>query len=348
MSEPRSPDPLAAIGIPLHTRMLQITAFQRGPDHVQADGEIVDLRKCGFVPTGGELQTAGFVHHMKLGARVSLASGVLERLDTAQPYVAMEASPPTGGECCRDPASRLQALVGVSLEDGFTQRLNQLFGGALGCSHLLTLAQLMGSTLPSWLALARAERGAREDGERIARRTLFLDGVELEDGSLEVAILLSDFATTPRRDVETPLARLARQHEVRVRARIDMQAMTLVALDAAERQRGASNLDGASWCSHSALLAPLVGGPALRGLAKQAFGRLGGDPSKQPLLDALLNLAPGVIQCMAAYADRMLLQLRSLPPGPSGMPKLASMGGYPDSCYMWRTGGAMDRIRNGG
>src|SRR5262249_28873610 len=51
-------------GHPLHTRCLSITLVQRADGRLDVHGEIVDLRKRGFVPVAGDLQPSGVVHHM--------------------------------------------------------------------------------------------------------------------------------------------------------------------------------------------------------------------------------------------------------------------------------------------
>ena len=132
MSPSAAPDSLAPAGLPLHTRTLQLDVFQDDAATLRAEGAILDLRKCGFVPTGGELQTAGFIHQMSWRAWLRDRSGEILRLEIAQPFVAMERSAATGGECCRDPAPRLVAFVeGNQLDPGFTRRLGAAFGGAL-------------------------------------------------------------------------------------------------------------------------------------------------------------------------------------------------------------------------
>lgn len=67
-------DPFAPSGLPLHTRTLVIEAVRGERGRVRLDGVILDLRKVGFVPTGGDLQTAGFIHHMKLRVELDPAT----------------------------------------------------------------------------------------------------------------------------------------------------------------------------------------------------------------------------------------------------------------------------------
>ena len=65
--------------------------------------------------------------------------------------------------------------------------------------------------------------------------------------------------------------------------------------------------------------------------------RFGEAPRSAPLLDALLNLAPGYVQCVAAVRDLFL----------PGGPAAASLGARLDSCFMWRSGGALQVARAG-
>jgi Protein of unknown function (DUF2889) len=344
MPADRPLEPFVASGLPLHTRTLTVEAFRGDGERIRVDGVILDLRKCGFVPTGGELQTAGFIHHMQLSLEVDAATARIERLVAAQPTVAFEATPASGGDSCRDPAPRLQALVGETLDAGFVRRLGGVFGGVLGCSHLLTLAQLMGASVPRFLA-AGPELDARAPGERIAKRALFLDGFESTDGGIEVALQLSEFVTRPQAAVRWPLDRLARQHEVRVLARLDAGMSRLEALDAIERERDPTTLATSAWRSRDDATAALVGGPALRGMAARVLAQLGDGAEDEPLRDALLNLAPGAIQCLAALSHRLVAHFAGGSPAPGRMPRELSVGGTPDSCYMWRSDGALARAR---
>ena len=58
------------------------------------------------------------------------------------------------------------------------------------------------------------------------------------------------------------------------------------------------------------------------------------------LLDLLLNLTPALLQCLAALSERW-------PELAEQSPTKMGMGGIPDSCFMWRKGGALDQAREG-
>jgi hypothetical protein len=335
---------------PLHTRTLSIDVRADANDTLSVEGTILDLRKCGALPTGGELQTAGFIHHMIWRTRVEEPSGRIAALEIAQPAVAMERGPGTGGECCRDPAPRLQALVGSAFDAGFAKRLTGLFGGPLGCSHLVTLGQAIGALLPRVLARARggAHFGA---GERVAKSVLFLDGAELPGDRIEVTIQAAEYQLFPAAHAVEPIERIASCREVALHAETALADSRLLALAGATRERSAERLD-TDWESLADAVSPLVGGSALRGMAPRIFAQMAAlpeGPRRALATEALLQLAPGLIQCMAALSHRIAPLLRSgaraAPAASPAARALMSSGGFADSCYMWRTGGALERLR---
>ena len=328
-----------AIGAPAHTRTLVISLVRIGGDRIDASGSIVDVRKRGLVPMASDLQTAGVIHDMRVRAEIALEPARIAAISVEQANVAFEPSLATGGECCRDPGPRITALVGTPLDGESTRRLGAALGGPLGCSHVLTLAQLLLSTAQTGLALDRERFGgaARPDGQRIFHRSLTVDGVLGGDG-LHLALQQADvhFAPiVPRADTD-PLERLAGRLEIRAQAEIDLDAMVLRSLRAAERESGRDAFYGA-WRDRSAPLADLAGRSALGGMAAALYERLGARGEDRPLLDALRNLAPTLIQCVPAVMERWQRH-----PG-APRPGMMAGSGMTDSCYMWRTGGALHR-----
>lgn len=326
-----------ASGAPVHTRTLVVSLVQQGPGRVLASGAIIDLRKRGLVPMASDLQTAGVIHDMRVRAEIALAPARIAAISVEQPHVAFEPSLATGGESCRDPGPRIAALVGTPLDGDSPRRLGAALGGPLGCSHVLTLAQLLVSTAQVGLALERERHGGAERpaGQRIFHRSLSLDGLLGRDG-LDLVVQLADvhFAPVALRADTDPLDRFAGRLEIRALAQVDPDAMVLRALRAAERDGGREAFYGA-WRDRSAALADLAGESALTGMAARLFARLGEHKSDRPLLDALLNLAPMVIQSVPALMERW----QSRPDAPRTA--MTAVGGMADSCYMWRIGGAL-------
>jgi hypothetical protein len=327
-------------GHPLHTRALSLELRQRADGALGAAGVLLDLRKRSFVPVAGDLQAAGVLHHMQIAAVLDPATLELLSIEVAQPSVAFEPSAVTAGESCRDPAPRLQALVGARLDDGFARRLGSEIGGTRGCTHVLTLAQLLGATLPwvrDWEAGQPAAAPARAPGERIFRRDLVIDGARGERG-LALAAQLQDLHLRPAPPVAFPSDRFAGQLELRLLAEIDGAHFALASARGAERWRARGELERAAWRPLDAELAGLPGLSLRPGVTAELVRRFAERPAQRPLLALLLNLTPAFYQCLAcSEEDRALEPLRR--------PSLVGLSGTPDSCYMWRRGGALDRRR---
>lgn len=324
-----------ARGGPAHTRTLGVRVEHSESGRWTARGMLIDLRKRGLVPMAGDLQTAGVIHHMRVEAGIDTARAALIGVRAEQPSVAFEASPGTGGECCRDPVSRIEALAGSLLDGRFASRLGATIGGPLGCSHVLTLAQCVGSTALQALGLDRARHGAspeRRPGERVLQRSLCIDGIASPDGALELVLQLADVHFAPAAEDAPPLARLALHHELRVHASVDLDGMKLRSLRAAERSAQTA-FEDAPWRDRDADVAWLAGRGAMGGIARAVLERFGDAPADAPLRDALLNLSPTVVQCIPAIAERWRAAQGGARPGMMGS------GGMLDSCYMWRRGG---------
>lgn len=336
-------------GHPLHTRSLTLFVALREDGRWHARGDVIDLRKVGFVPIVADIQPAGIIHQMSIDLVVDPDSQRIESVEVDQPFVAVEASEASGGDCCRDPAPRLKALEGELLDGAFAKQLSGVFGGPRGCSHLLTLFQVVASGLRRALALEASlgdEASARVAGDRLFRRALFVEGFEAEDESIQMGVQLADFHTRPVAPDAPPTARLASQTDVRFFARVAGPERLLSDLRVAERERGHETLGTAQWRDGSERLASLAGMPAIPGLAGRLFA-LYPEPEERVLLDACLQLAPGYIQVMAAVMDRWLAQMaesqQDTPISGSEivMAEVGNVGGMPDSCYIWRSGGSM-------
>jgi Protein of unknown function (DUF2889) len=325
-------------GHPLHTRSLSIALTQRADGRLDVSGELLDLRKCGFVPVAGDLQPSGVVHHMTLAGVVDPATLVLHELSAGQPAVAFEASAVTRGESCRDPIDRVRALAGARLDDGFARRLGDEIGGPRGCSHVLTLAHLLGGTVPWAVARKRGRaQGLHRPGERVFRRDVIVDGVGPSGGGLELGLQLTDLYLAPAAPLARPMDRFASAHEVRALAAVDLGRYAFGAVRVAERRRDAATLD-APWRDRTDVGEALAGLSLARGVSVALRERFADRPDDQALLDGLLMLAPALIQVFAALSD-------GWPALAQGEGWLLGMGGRPDSCWMWRSGGPLQAAR---
>ncbi len=332
-------DPLAGRR-PIHTRTLDVELrAAAGTGRILACGELLDVRKGGFVPIAADVQTAGLLHRMRVHALVDTRTWTLREISAEQPVVAFEASRLSEGESCRDPVARLQALVGTELGAAHDGSVLDAIGGPRGCSHVLATARLLLSSL-AWLAggpALSAQTGWRE-GERIFHRSLSYDGAEDGDDGLAVTLQLTDLHLAPRAEVVRPMERLAHQSEVRGRVRIGRRDLALRQLELAQRERGPEELESAGWRDAAAGLAGLAGASVARGMRRRILEALPDPAPGAPLAAALLDLTPAVLQCMASDCDHW-------PVVAAADPSLVISGGPPDSCWMWRREGALGRAR---
>ncbi|MCW5893918.1 MAG: DUF2889 domain-containing protein [bacterium] len=328
-------------GEPLHTRTLGVTLTQRADGHLDAAGVLLDLRKRGFVPVGGDLQPAGIVHQMLLDGVIDPAGPTLTQLAVRQPHVAFERSALTRGESCRDPADRIALLAGARLDAGWARRLAEDIGGPRGCSHVLTLAQYLGATIAWVLPHLAAPPGVPpwDAGRRVFRRDVAVDGAQPDERTLVLALQQIDLHLAPVSEPAPAMERFAGARELRVLATVDLGAMAFTALEVAERRRDAARLD-APWAPRTDVAERCRGLSVLRGVSAALLERVDAADDR-PVLDALLQLAPTLIQVFAALSDPWAAMARE-----QGW--IVGMGGRPDSCWMWRRGGALRDARGPG
>ena len=338
--------PAPVQGLPLHTRSLTVSLRKTAADRWLARGDVIDLRKNGFVPTSYDIQPAGVIHSMSIELDLDPESLRMDAIRVEQPFVAVEPSEATGGECCRDPAPRLFELAGECLDDAFPAKLSAKFGGPLGCSHLLTLFQLMASAIPHAAAIehARAEReGTRHAvGDRFFRRAVFVDGLRRTDERIDVAVGLTDSMTRPWSADSHSLERVERFHEVKIAATVDRKRFEFGEFEVLERIRDADSLEDVEWRDETGTFASFVGSTVLPGLAKRIFGLTDETPALFAIRDALLMFAPGFIQIIAAQMD-LFFEERARARDAGTEPDVARLGGNPGACFMWREGGPIEK-----
>lgn len=327
---------LAVKGHPLHSRALSITLLQGREGPLEIAAYLVDLRKRGVVPVAGDLQPAGVIHHMQLAATVDPHSRTLRGISAAQPAVAFEPSATTEGESCRDPITRIVNLEGVRLGADYPRRLSEEIGGPRGCSHIFTLAQLLGSTIDTALDRMPARVDAFCAGQRLFRRDIIIDGHETESGALELPIQLTDLYYAPAGEKVRPMDRFGAQLEIRALTTIDVAQFRLSDITAAQRERTLADIEHAEWQDRADAVSDLAGLALFSGVSRELVHRFAGRPADRPLLDALLMLSPALIQCAGALSERWPTEAKR---------SRSKMGtsGLTDSCYMWRRDGALGR-----
>jgi len=330
-------------GEPAHTRCLDVVVRQGASGTLAFRGDLLDLRKGGFMDLAGHLATSGIIHRMALWGDFDAGSGVLQHLDAEQTHVAHESNDATGGECCRDPIGRLSGLVGTAFGGGFLSGLKERFGGPLGCTHINTLFQeasaLIAGLEQQGDGWGRYE-GARGAGDRIASRSVFLDGVGLAGGeAVDLSVRVSDLTLAGVDAAGNE--QLGSHDELRLIATVELAGWRLRAIRAAERIRPAVAFDDAEWVSRTAEIEDFAEMSLAGGMARKCLERFGGDPESTRLLSALLSLSPGMTQVPASLTDSIA---RSEGGGGYEGSQLAG----PGPCYMLRAGGPLMQSLQGG
>lgn len=323
-------------GHPLHSRLQTVAARAAGDGQVAVEATHLDLRKRGFVPVGADLQAAGIVHQMALHASFDPRGGELSNIVTSMVTPAFEASELTRGETCRDLVGGVPALSGLRLDDAAPRNVQAVMGGAKGCSHLLALTQLTVSTLRT----ASADRRDWTVGaaRRLFHRSVVIDGSQPSEREIEIGVQLSDLYFAPAAPVANPMDRFDRQYELRLFARVDLDAVILTELAVADRARGRDDLATAEWQRRDDAVSSLLAIPFLGGFARAVFERISDVDRDRPLVDVLLALAPAFIQICACFS-------KDWPSRCMAADTLVGIGGIPDACYMWRRDGALHARR---
>lgn len=329
--------PLSAAGTPLHTRSLSVTVAETeaGGPQVAFAAYLLDLRKRGFAPVGGDLQTTGIIHHMRLDGRLERDSARVASIEAQMPAVAFEASAATRGESCRDQIGRVGELAGLAADRSWAAGLTGPIGGTRGCSHILTLAHLLGPTARWALAeevRLHGGRPARRAGERLFRRDVTVDGFEAAPGELVFTLMFNDLHLAPAPALAAPMDRFAAQREIVARATLGMHDLALSSFSLRERLRLRDDFSTAAWVERDADVAPLIGTSLRAGITGRILALFADGERDAPLREALLQLAPALIQCFAALDIWTYFANDSA---------AAQTGGQPDACWMWRRGGAL-------
>lgn len=327
-------------GEPAHTRCLDLVLRQAEEGRLAFRGDLLDLRKGGFMDLAGHLASAGIIHRMEIHGEFDAATGVIESIGWEQTHVAHESNDATGGECCRDPMQRLEGLVGTTFGSGFVSGLKQHFGGPLGCTHINTLFQQTSALIAGLKDDEQGWQGyaeSRQPGDRIASRSVFLDGVGLEGGeAVDLCVRVSDLTLAEVDPAGNE--QLASHDELRLVATVEFAGWSIRAMRAAERCRAASAFDDAEWVARTPEVEDFAGQSLAGGMARTCLERFGGEPANARLLSALLSLAPGMTQVPASLTD-------SIAPSRGGYDGSQLAG--PGPCYMLRAGGPlMESLRS--
>jgi hypothetical protein len=177
----------------------------------------------------------------------------------------------------------------------------------------------------------------------VLRRTLAIDGAQPDASGFALALQLTDVEFAPAAAEPRPTERLGRMREVRALAAIGAAASGLErvggselrALRVEERDRGRAQLEDPTWRELDEARA-LLGTPVMSAFTPRILAAFPARPAGDPAVDLLLQLAPGLLQCMSSALTEAWPALAARSPS-----RIVCAGGT-DTCYIWRKGGALD------
>jgi hypothetical protein len=323
-------------GHPLHTRFMTISAYAGKTGNLDIKGSLIDIRKCGVIPVGYFIQTPDIIHHMEIHATIDPVTKTVNKIEEKLLTFPVRQKKGALTESCVDALGALSHLSGSQLDKSFSKRVAQTIGGPKGCSHMMTLGQLLGSAMMQCFQFMenQEENMHWEEGERVFHRTLSLDGFERENGVVSICGQLTDLYFKPESSDGYLTDTFACQKEVRSKTDICLKKHELLKTELAERSRNLNTLESAAWKVRDDEVSDFAGKNFMSGLSAQFIRQFGGDLSDAPALDTLLNQLPVVVQCLGPLGDQLLMEFRDNPgrfgTGPSG-----------DLCYIWREGGEL-------
>lgn len=119
----------------MHTRRIDIAAYEGGSESIIVEGVLKDERLATSYRPTGEALPPGTVHHMIIRMEVRGPKLVIEDIDVEMPTVPRQE--------CLETLDSLLPLKGLPIVSGFTNRVKELVGGTKGCAHLVALIMAM-------------------------------------------------------------------------------------------------------------------------------------------------------------------------------------------------------------
>ena len=163
-------------GKPVHTRKVEINAFDVGDHQVLVEGELLDTRP------------AGSIHHLFARIRVQGPDLTITHVNAEMKRIPREG--------CPEALPAVQKLSGLRIISGYTQRVKDLIGDVKGCSHLTSLFLTMGPVAVQGYFAAYGRKGAARTPDNPAfARVLNSCHVWREDGPF-VRSLMGAFKKT--------------------------------------------------------------------------------------------------------------------------------------------------------
>lgn len=128
----------------IHTRTIALKGYRRADGLFDVEGHLQDIRTHDLHYPGGVRPGGEPIHTMRLRLTVDTTGLIVDASAHTEdsPY----------GQGCASINPAYQALVGVRVGPGFRSKIQSLFGGLRGCTHLTELLLTMGTGVIQTLA----------------------------------------------------------------------------------------------------------------------------------------------------------------------------------------------------
>jgi hypothetical protein len=141
-----------------HRRQIDVQVFSRGNGLWEVDAVLTDVKTRVAQMIDGPRPAGTPIHEMLLRLVVN------EKLDIVEAGSETRWMPYTG--YCTEHGDAYKQLVGLNLLDNFRKALRQRLGGALGCTHITELAQVLPTAVVQAFAGEAIDTRGNTEGAR--------------------------------------------------------------------------------------------------------------------------------------------------------------------------------------
>lgn len=139
-----------------HTRSIEINGYRRSDGMFDIEAHLTDCKSFGQTNYDrGFIEAGEPVHDMWLRLTVTedMRIHAVEAVSDKTPYM-----------MCPTAAPNFSRLAGLQIKAGFLKEVNNLVGGAVGCTHLRELMQQMATTAFQTINPSKAKRQLVAEG----------------------------------------------------------------------------------------------------------------------------------------------------------------------------------------
>jgi hypothetical protein len=139
---------------PLHQRTIEIRGYKREDGLYDVEAHLVDTKPYDFKLAAGVRAAGEPIHSMWLRITVDRTLTIVDARAAmdAMPYV----------DHCDEIVPAYRKLIGLAIRPGYHQRLKELFGGVMGCTHISELAGVLATAAFQTMAGQRLQDPSRK------------------------------------------------------------------------------------------------------------------------------------------------------------------------------------------